>query len=111
MGNWLAKGKRHSKLNRFDEEPIMTPDVIQVTALPNYKLQIQFENGELKVFDMAAYLRYQAFSSLRESNVFMQAKVSNGTVGWTEEIDISPDTLYVKGKSINPALRGLSKTL
>jgi len=84
--------------------PIMTPDVIQVTALPNYKLQIQFENGEVKVFDMSPYLQYQAFSSLRESNVFMRAKVSNGTVGWTEEIDISPDTLYIKGEAMNPVL-------
>jgi Protein of unknown function (DUF2442) len=35
----------------------MTPDVTQVTALPDYKLQVQFENGEFKIFDMSPYLQ------------------------------------------------------
>ncbi len=79
----------------------MTPDVIQVTALPGYKLQVQFENEELKIFDMSPYLQYPAFSALSHDNLFLQARVLNGTVVWTDEIDISPDTLYLNGETIN----------
>ena len=79
----------------------MTPDVIQVTVLPDYKLQVQFENRELKIFDMFPYLKYPAFSDLSHDNLFARAKVLNGTVFWTDEIDISPDTLYLKGETIN----------
>lgn len=78
----------------------MTPNVIQVIVLPDYKLQVQFENGELKVFDMSPYLKYPAFSDLNYDNLFARAKVLNGTVVWTDEIDISTDTLYLKGKTI-----------
>ena len=76
----------------------MTPDVVQVRALLDYKLQIQFANGELKIFDMKPYLAYPAFSDLYHDNLFLSARVDNGTVAWTDEIDISPDTLYLKGK-------------
>jgi hypothetical protein len=88
----------------------MTPDVIQVTALPDHKLQIQFENGELKIFDMTPYLQYQAFSDLRHANLFMRAKVLNGTVVWTEDIDISPDTLYLKGTTISSSKSSVDLT-
>lgn len=81
----------------------MAPDIIQVTVLPNYKLQIQFENGEIKIFDMSPYLQYPAFSDLRHTNLFTRAKVMNGTVVWTEEIDISPDILYLNGKTVTPS--------
>jgi hypothetical protein len=95
------KDKHPSKLNHFDEELLMTPNVIQVTVLQDYKLQVHFENGELKIFDMSSYLQYPAFSDLSYDNLFARAKVLNGTVVWTDEIDISPDTLYLKGETIN----------
>ncbi|MBE9175105.1 DUF2442 domain-containing protein [Synechocystis salina LEGE 06155] len=79
----------------------MTPDVVQVRALLDYKLQIQFANGELKIFDMKPYLAYPAFSDLCHDNLFLSARVDNGTVAWTDEIDISPDTLYLKGKPLS----------
>jgi len=82
----------------------MTPDVVQVKTLMNYKLQIQFADGELKIFDMKPYLTYPAFSDLRHNNLFLSARVHNGTVVWTDEIDISPDTLYLKSEPLNATL-------
>lgn len=75
----------------------MTPDVVQVKAQPDYSLEAIFANGERRRFDMKPYLSYPAFSSLAESSCFMKAHVANGTVVWTEEIDLSPDTLYLRG--------------
>jgi Protein of unknown function (DUF2442) len=71
------------------------PDVIRVKALTeNYTLEIVFENGEQRVFDMRPYLKFPAFSLLMEDNFFAKAHVFNGTVAWNDEIDMSPDTLY-----------------
>jgi hypothetical protein len=75
----------------------MTPDVVQVKAQIDYSLEAIFENGERRRFDMKPYLPYPAFSQLAESSCFMKAHVANGTVVWTDEIDLSPDTLYLRG--------------
>ena len=82
----------------------MSPDVVQVKTLPDYRLRVQFANGELKIFDMKPYLVYPAFSNLCNGNLFLSAKVSHGTVVWTDEIDISPDTLYLRGEPLNVTL-------
>ena len=49
----------------------MPPDVTQVKAEANFELRVTF------------------------------AQVANGTVQWTEDIDISPDTLYLAGRTCN----------
>jgi hypothetical protein len=76
----------------------MTPDVIEVKTQTNFGLLVTFANGECKQFSMEPYLQYPAFSALAEPGRFALAHVANGTVQWTDEIDISPDTLYLAGK-------------
>lgn len=75
----------------------MTPDVTKVQAYPGYALRVEFETGEVRHFDMRPYLNYPAFAPLKEPGFFMRAHVAHGTVVWSEEIDLSPDTLYVRG--------------
>ena len=78
----------------------MTPDVVSVNPLPDYRLEADFVNGEKRLFDMRPYLAYPAFAPLAEGALFMKAHVVLGTVAWTNEIDISPDTLYLRGRSL-----------
>jgi hypothetical protein len=78
----------------------VTPDVIKVKALPDFLLEAEFANGEIRRFDVRPLLDYPAFSALREGSLFMAAKVVNGTVTWTDEIDLSPDTLYLRGQVV-----------
>ncbi len=75
----------------------MTPDVIKVKALPDYVIEAEFANGEARRFDMQPYLDYPAFSLLKENGLFMRAHVEHGVVVWNDEIDLSPDTLYLRG--------------
>ena len=75
----------------------MTPDVVKVCAQPDYSLEAVFANGERRRFDMKPYLSYPAFSPLLETNCFLKAHVAYGVVVWTDEIDLSPDTLYLRG--------------
>lgn len=75
----------------------MTPDVTKVKALPDYLIEAEFENGEFRRFDMRPYLDYPAFSSLKDDALFMRAHVEHGVVVWNDEVDLSPDTLYLRG--------------
>lgn len=76
----------------------MTPDVVKVVPSPDFSLLAEFGTGELRRFDMRPYLDFPAFAALKESGLFMRAHVAHGTVTWTEEIDLSPDTLYLRGQ-------------
>ena len=75
----------------------MTPDVIKVVPQSDYVIVAEFETGEVRRFNMRPYLHYPAFAALNESALFMRAHVAHGTVAWSDEIDLSPDTLYLHG--------------
>jgi hypothetical protein len=74
----------------------MTPDVIKVLATPDYSIVAEFATGEVRRFDMRPYLDFPAFAPLKEPGMFMRAHVEHGTVVWSEEINLSPDTLYLR---------------
>ena len=55
-------------------------DVIEVTAKPGYMLELKFENGEHRLFDMSYLMDKKPFSRLNETNSFCAARVDCGTV-------------------------------
>ena len=69
-------------------------DVIRVDAKPDYSLNLTFENGEQRVFDMNPLMDKKPFVRLKGSPLFMKAFVDYGTVAWPCGIDIAPETLY-----------------
>ncbi len=69
-------------------------DVVKVEANPDYRLYLEFENGEARVFDMAPYMDKKPFVRLKDSTLFARAFVDYGTVVWPGNIDIAPETLY-----------------
>jgi len=73
----------------------MTPDVTHVQTLANFELLVSFADGKKRRFSMLPYLHYPAYQDLRQPEKFKLAHVVNGTVAWTDEIDMSPDTLYL----------------
>ena len=81
----------------------MNPRVVNANALDNYQLLIKFSNGESGVFDVTPYLDYPAFSRLRDKGLFGLVKVNHGTVCWLDNIDICPDTIYLKSRAIGCA--------
>jgi hypothetical protein len=76
----------------------MNPEVRKAEALPNYKLRLEFENDEVKEFDVTPYLDKGVFSELKSEAYFRRVKVSFGAVEWPNEQDFSKDTLYMLGK-------------
>ncbi len=72
----------------------MLLDIINVTVQSDFVLFLDFENGERRAFNMAAYLDQKPWVRLKPGNVFQGAFVENGTVAWPGNIDIDPETLY-----------------
>ena len=80
-----------SKLHAMNE----LLDVVKVEAKADYRLELEFENGEVRVFDMTPLLhKRRPFSRLKETGSFFGARVDYGTVVWPGNIDIAPETLY-----------------
>lgn len=81
----------------------MNPAVKSVQALENYKLHIEFENDELKEFDVTPFLEKGIFVELKNINYFKQVRVSFGSIEWPNEQDFSKDTLYLLGVTVQPS--------
>jgi hypothetical protein len=75
-----------------------TPRVIHAQPSIIHELVVTFDDGQKRQFSMVPYLQYSAFAALKDMALFNQARVAYGTVVWTDEIDISPDTLYLAGR-------------
>ena len=77
----------------------MTPKILNIKLLDDYKIEIHYQSGEVKVFDFTKYLSYGRLSELKDKNLFKEAYVSYDTIEWPDGIDIDPDTLYSKSIS------------
>ncbi len=69
-------------------------DVVNVKAGPGYFLELEFENGECRLFDMSSLMDKRPFDRLKIGASFLAAHVDYGTVVWPGNIDIAPETLY-----------------
>ena len=72
----------------------MLLDVTHVTVQPGFTLAPEFENGERRQLNMAAFIHQKPWDRLKASNTFLAAFVENGTVAWPGNIVIDPETLY-----------------
>jgi len=78
----------------------MNPHVRSVRALEDYALEVSFENGESRRFDVKPYLDRGIFVRLRDHEAFRAVRVVAGSVEWANGLDLSYDTLYVEGQPI-----------
>lgn len=81
----------------------MNPSVKLLQALPDYRLLLTFENGEIREFDATPYLDRGVFVRLKNPALFGLARVVAGSVEWPGEIDLSYDTLYLKSRPVAQA--------
>ena len=73
---------------------MLRPTAIQVTPQKDYFLDIIFNNGEKRRFDVRPYIRGEWYGELREPDYFRQVKTDGFTVVWPHGQDICPDELY-----------------
>jgi hypothetical protein len=82
----------------------MSPKVTQVEPQANYHLRLQFNNGEIRLFDVRPYLDKGIFTELQSVPYFQQVKPFFGGVQWPNEQDFSPDTLYLTSTVVDAKL-------
>ena len=78
----------------------MNPHVKSVRALADYELEVSFDNGESRRFDVKPYLGRGIFFRLRDQDAFRAVRVVAGSVEWANGLDLSYDTLYIDGQPI-----------
>jgi hypothetical protein len=78
----------------------MNPRVKSVRALDDFELEVSFENGECRRFDVKPYLGRGIFVRLRDVALFRAARVVAGSVEWPGGLDLSYDTVYLGGRPI-----------
>ena len=78
----------------------MNPRVRKVRPLPNYRLEIEFQNAEIREFDLTPYLQKGIFGELKDIAYFSRVQVSMGSIQWSHGQDLCPDTLYEDSQAI-----------
>ena len=73
---------------------MLRPTAVKVTASDNYNIILQFDNGEIKKFDVKPYIKGEFYGQLSELDYFKSVKTDGFTVVWPNGQDICPDELY-----------------
>lgn len=85
--------------------------VKSVTALPNYKLSVQFSEGVTKLYDVnTLFDKIAAFHYLTENPAeFECVSVDVGGYGviWNDDLDLSCDELWENGITVKTPFDGL----
>jgi len=71
--------------------------VVQVTPLPDYKIQVTFNDGVVGIEDLKPHIFGRdgtVFSQLRDPKEFARPYIVLGAVTWPCGVDIAPDALW-----------------
>jgi len=73
---------------------MLRPTATAVKAKENYLIEVTFDNGEVKVFDVKPYIKGAWYGQLEGINYFNSAATDGYTVVWPNGQDLCPDELY-----------------
>jgi hypothetical protein len=68
--------------------------VTSVQPLVGYKLKLEFNNTNQKIFDMRPYLTVGKYAELRDEKIFSSVDLVFDSVQWSNKLDIDPEFLY-----------------
>jgi hypothetical protein len=77
--------------------------VTAVKANDDFSLDLRFDDGSVRRFDVKPYLECGVFEELKDKDYFKKVKVAFGTVQWPNEQDIGPETLYLESAVVESA--------
>jgi len=70
--------------------------VTAVSALDDFRLLLEFDHRERRVFDVRPLFGLGRFRELATPELFRTARVSIDTVAWKNGLDLDPEYLYAK---------------
>ncbi len=75
--------------------------VINFTLVQDYKIQITFNNGEIKIVDLKDELKGEVFEPLKDITFFKKVYLTDWKVlQWPNGADFAPEFLYLIGQKI-----------
>ncbi len=81
--------------------------VTSVEYVSGYKLRVGFEDGSVRLVDLATELDGEVFEPLKDLRIFRSARLNPDldTVVWSNGADMSPDFLYTIGQPVKTRRR------
>ncbi len=79
----------------------MLIDVERVIPRADFTLELEYANGERRIFDATPLLSIKPWTPLSNWSTFRLAQVEYGTVTWPGDLDIAPETLYDRSRPID----------
>ncbi len=90
---------------------MMFHKVKSVSALPDFRLSVQFAEGITKIYDLDPLCsKWKSFNILKEQpELFWEVTVDQGGYGviWNDELDLSCDELFENGQTVKTPFDGL----
>ena len=83
----------------------MQPLIKNVTVLQDYELELEFSNGQRRVFDVKPYLDKGIFTQLKDQSYFASVRANPRFVSWPHEQDFSLDTLWAHSNILHTESR------
>jgi hypothetical protein len=72
-------------------------EIVKAKALPGYRLELEFNNRESGIVDMSEFVGQGVFVAWEQPGVFEHVAVTDeGAVEWPGELDMCPDSLYLR---------------
>lgn len=73
----------------------ITPKILKAKALDEYKIELEYETGEIKVYDMKKLLNScKIYHNLKDKEKFKKLKIFGLSLQWEDGEDIAPELLY-----------------
>ena len=78
---------------------MLRPTAVKVYPEKDYTIKVEFDNGEIKRFDVKPYIQGEWYGRLADEAYFRGVKTDGYTVVWPDGQDLCPDELYVMSVS------------
>lgn len=79
---------------------MIPPRIKDIKVFDNYNIEINYINGEKKLYNMENNLKYDFYKNLKNISYFKLAKSADTTIEWPNGEDIDPNELYENSKVI-----------
>ncbi len=73
-------------------------EVLNANYLGDYRISLEFNNGDTKVVDLKDEMNGSVFQALKDKNYFKKFTIKFNTIEWDNGADFAPEYLYEIGK-------------
>ncbi len=76
----------------------MILEVVNAKYIDEYKILVEFNNGEKKIVDLSQQFNREVFLPLKDKEYFKNFSIKYNTIEWENGADFAPEYLYKIGK-------------